>query len=134
MKKAKKRIWNFRHVGLFLILVIFAGVGLFTFAKFISLKFHNYYWDSKHFYCTSNRLTDYNALYRINNWSGVGSFTISFDLLSQKNSYVYADYDIPYTASVGCPNDVICQIDKPTGTIYSSASNHADTLTITVNP
>ena len=134
MKLRKNKIWNFRHVILFIIFLLFAGFGLFTFAKFISVKFHNYFLDSKHFYFTSNRLTDNNALYRVNNWSGVGSFTISFDLLSQKNSYVYTDYDIPYSASVVCPNDVICQLDKPTGTVFSSGSSHSDTLTVSVSP
>ena len=130
----KKSFWNFRHTALFIIFILFAGFGIFTFAKFISVKFHNYFLDSKHFYFTSNRLTDGNALYRVNNWSGVGSFTISFDLLSEKNSYIYTDYDIPYSASVSCPNDVICQIDKTTGTIYSSASSHSDTVTVSVSP
>ena len=102
MKKLKKRIWSFRHVCLFIIFLLFAGFGVFTFAKFVSLKFHNYFLDSKHFYFTSNRLTDNNALYRVNNWSGVGSFTISFDLLSEKNSYVYTDYDIPYSVRAVC--------------------------------
>ena len=134
MKKLKKRIWSFRHVCLFIIFLLFAGFGVFTFAKFVSLKFHNYFLDSKHFYFTSNRLTDNNALYRVNNWSGVGSFTISFDLLSEKNSYVYTDYDIPYTTSVSCPTGVICQTDKPTGIIYSSSSSHSDTVTVSVNP
>ena len=134
MKIRKKKFWSFRHAALFLIFILFAGFGIFTFAKFVSVKYHNYFLDSKHFYFTSNRLTDNNALYRVNNWSGVGSFTISFDLLSLKNSYVYTDYDIPYTTSATCPNDVICQVDKPTGVIFTSSSSHSDTITISVSP
>ena len=130
----RKKFWSYRHVALFIIFILFAGFGIFTFAKFVSVKFHNYFLDSKHFYFTSNRLTDNNALYRVNNWSGVGSFTISFDLLSEKNSYIYTDYDIPYSASVTCPNDVICQLDKTTGIIYSSGSSHSDTVTVSVSP
>ena len=134
MKKTKKKIWSFRHVALFIIFILFAGFGIFTFAKFISIKFHNYFLDSKHFYFTSNRLTENNALYRVNNWSGVGSFTISFDLRSLKNSYVYTDYDIPYTTSASCPSNVICQVDKPSGVIYTSSSSHSDTVTVSVTP
>jgi len=134
MKKMKKRVWTFRHVALFIIFILFAGFGIFTFAKFISSKYHNYFLNNKHFYFTSNRLTDNNALYRVNNWSGVGSFTISFDLLSMKNSYVYTDYDIPYTTSATCSASVICQVDKPTGTIYTSSSSHSDTVVVSVNP
>jgi len=134
MKLVKNHVWNFRHVALFIIFLIFAGFGLFTFAKFISVKYHNYFLNSKHFYFTSNRLTDNNALYMVNNWSGVGSFTISFDLLSQKNSYVYTDYDIPYTVSASCSSNVLCSLDKSSGIIYSSSSTHSDTVTLSVNP
>jgi len=134
MKVLRNHAWNFRHVVFFMIFLLFGSFGFFTFAKFISVKFHNYFLDSKHFYFTSNRLTDNNALYRVNNWSGVGSFTISFDLLSEKNSYVYTDYDIPYTVSFNCPSDVICSLDKSSGIIYSSSSAHSDTVTLSVNP
>ena len=127
----KKRYLKNGLIVIFLILVCCFGK---TFAKYVIEEFHGYYLNSKHFYFTSNRLKENNPLYQVNNWSGVGAFNISFDLLSQKNTYVYTDYDIPYAVSFVCPNDVICSVDKPTGTVYSSSNTHSDTITLSVNP
>ena len=124
---------RFRQILLVLLIVVM-GIGGVTLAKYIIHEFHSYYLDSKNFYFTSNRLTANNALYQINNWSGVGSFNISFDLLSQKNTYVYSNYDIPYTVSVTCPNDVQCTLSHNSGTIFSSSLTHSDTVTVSVNP
>ena len=129
----RKVFWKFRHI-LIVLGALIIGIGGVTLAKYIAHEFHSYYLDSKHFYFTSNRLTSDNALYQVNNWSGVGSFNISFDLLSQKNTYVYTNYDIPYQVSVTCPNDVVCTLSQTTGTIYSSSTTHSATVTLSVNP
>jgi hypothetical protein len=116
------------------VIAVLLSYGISTFAKYITEELHGYYLNAKHFYFTSNRLTRNTATYQVNNWSGVGSFNISFDLLSEKNSYVYSEFDIPYTVSVTCPNDVICTLDKTSGTIYNSSTSHSDTVTVSVNP
>lgn len=128
-----KKINKFKIV-IILLLIIVLSLGVFTLAKFVKLDFHSYFLNAKNFYFTSNRLKKDNAIYLVNNWSGVGSFEISFDLLSEKNSYVYAEYDIPYQVTYVCPNDVICSLDKSTGTIYSASTTHSDTVTLSVNP
>ena len=127
MKKSLKYI-------LVLILALGLSLGVRTFAKYIVEEFHSYYLNAKHFYFTSNRLKKNNPTYLINNWSGVGSFQISFDILSEKNRYVYTDYDIPYTVRFVCPNDVECSVDKPTGTVMNASTGHKDTITLSVNP
>lgn len=132
-KKSKKEKLLFKIIILIIAIVLVSYAG-FTLAKYVIEELHGYYLNSKHFYFTSNRLKENNPLYQVNNWSGVGSFNISFDLLSEKNSLVYADYDIPYTVTFTCPNDVICSVDKPTGTIYRTSSTHSDTITLSVNP
>ena len=118
-------------ITLLIVLLITFGK---TFSKYIIEEFHSYYLNAKHFYFTSNRLTKNNPTYLINNWSGVGSFDISFDLLSEKNRYVYSSFDIPYEVTFTCPNDVVCSVNKPTGTIYNNSATHSDTVTLTVNP
>lgn len=132
-KKNNLKKMHLRQILIFLIIILL-GIGGATLAKYIIEEFHGYYLNSKHFYFTSNRLKEDNPLYQINNWSGVGSFNISFDLLSEKNSLVYTDYDIPYEVTYTCPTDVICSVDKPTGTVYSASITHSDTITISVNP
>lgn len=133
MKKKKKDKIPFKIIILIIAIVLVSYAG-FTLARYVIEELHGYYLNSKHFYFTSNRLKENNPLYQVNNWSGVGSFNISFDLLSEKNSLVYANYDIPYTVTYTCPNDVICSVDKPTGTIYRASSTHSDTITLSVNP
>ena len=132
--KKKKRKLTWKELIIVLILGLLFSLGSFTLAKYVIEEFHSYYLNAKHFYFTSNRLKRDNPIYLVNNWSGVGSFTISFDLLSLKNSYVYTDYDIPYTVTVSCPTGVTCSVDKPTGTIYSASQTHSDTITVSVNP
>lgn len=131
--KFKKKIKKYIPVIL-IILALIVVINGRSLAKYVIEEFHSYYLNSKHFYFTSNRLSEDNNLYQINNWSGVGSFYITFDLLAQKNSYVFTDYDITYQVNVVCPTGVICQVDKPTGTIYGNSINHADTVTLFVNP
>lgn len=133
MKKSRKKKFHLKHILLF-ILVIIASFGVGTLAKYVLEEFHSYYINSKYFYFTSNRLKENNPLYQVNNWSGVGSFTISFDLLSEKNSLVYNDYDVPYTVSYTCPANVICSLDKESGTIYNTSETHSDTVVLSVNP
>ena len=130
----KKKIFSIRKILLLAILGVILSVGSITLAKYVVEEFHSYYLNSKHFYFTSNRLKRNTPTYLVNNWSGVGTFNISFNLSSQKNSLVYANYDIPYTVTVDCPLDVTCTADKPTGTVYHESSEHSDTVTITVAP
>lgn len=116
-----------------LILVLLFGVSVF--GKYINLDFHSYYLNAKHFYFTSNRLKRVMPTYLVNNWSGVGSFNISFDLSSEKNSHVHTEYDIPYEVIYMCPQDVICSVDKASGTVYNNASTgYSDTVTLSVTP
>lgn len=128
MKRVKKKYLIL--ITIFIIPVFIYGT--FTFAKYVTERYFSYYSNSKDFYFSSNILTEDNPLYQVNNWLGIGQFSINFDLLSKKNEYVYSNYDIAYEASVTCPNDVICEIDKPNGVIYSSS--HSDTIQINVVP
>lgn len=130
----KKRKLSYKEIIIVVILALVFSLGSFTLAKYVIEEFHSYYLNAKNFYFTSNRLKKNNPIYLVNNWSGVGSFNISFDLLSMKNSLVYTDYDIPYEVTFVCPNDVGCSVDKPTGTIYNSSTTHSDTVTLSVQP
>ena len=126
--------FNYRKLILYIPLCILALIGTYTFSKFIIEEFHSYFLSAKNFYFTSNRLKKNNEVYIINNWSGVGTFDIYFNLSSENNSLVYSNYYIPYTVTVTCPNDVVCTSDKPTGTIYSASETHSDTVVVSVSP
>lgn len=132
-KKLYKNL-SYKKFLLFVPIIAIIVLGTYTLAKYVVEEFHSYYVQAKDFYFTSNRLKKNLATYLVNNWSGVGSFDISFDLSSQKNSYIYSDYDIPYTVRAVCPNDVTCTFDKNSGTVYSASQNHSDTVTLSVVP
>ena len=125
-----------KHVRIIviIILVIVLGFGAITYGRYAVKDMHDYYLNSKQFYFYSNRLTDKEPLYQVTNWSGVGAFDISFDLLSMKNNLVYTDYDIPYHVWYECPSDVICSSSDTDGIVYASSTNHSSTVTINVNP
>lgn len=127
---------NLKKILLIIPIFVFLSIGTFSFAKYAILEFHSYYLDSKNFYFTSNRLKRNSATYMVNNWSGVGSFDISFNLLSEKNSLVYSDFDIPYTVRFICPDDVTCEFNKESGTIFYDplSSTHSDTVVLSVRP
>ena len=133
MKEKLKKL-TFKEIVVIVILAILFSIGTFTLAKYVIEEFHSYFMQMENFYFTSNRLKKGNATYMVNNWSGVGGFDISFDLSSEKNSYVYSDYDIPYTVTFTCPNGVTCTLDKPSGTIYRTSTTHSDTVTLRVVP
>lgn len=133
MKKIRKDKIHLKQILLF-ILVLIASFGIGTLAKYVLEEFHSYYINSKYFYFTSNRLKENNPLYQVNNWSGAGSFTISFDLISEKNSLVYNDFDVPYSVTYNCPENVTCSLSSSTGTIYNTSHTHSDTVILSVNP
>lgn len=135
MKKIVNEIKKFhlKQIIIFMLILI-CSYGVMSFSKYIIEEYHGYFLNSKDFYFTSNRLKEDNPLYQVNNWSGVGSFDISFDLLLEKNSYIYSDYDIPYRVWIDVPTGVTYSIDKATGTIYKQSQTKSDTVTISVNP
>ena len=130
----KKRKFAYKKLLFLVPLLVIVSLGTYTLAKYVIEEFHSYYLNAKNFYFTSNRLKKTTATYLVNNWSGVGSFDISFDLSLEKNSYVYADYDIPYTVTFNCPTGVTCTLDKPSGTIYHESETRSDKVTLSVNP
>lgn len=117
---------------IFLILLLIVIPLGYTLTRFIMDKFSSHYIESKNFYFNSNRLKKNNPLYKINNWSGVGNFTVEVAVNSHKNNLLSSDFDVTYTVSYTCPADVICSIDKSEGVIYKAS--HTDTFTLTITP
>ena len=130
----KKRKLSLRKILILVVALGIISVGTTTLAKYVIEEYHSYYLNSKHFYFTSNRLKKNNPVYEVNNWSGVGSFDIPFDLSSMKNSLVYTDYDIPFTVSYDCPTGVSCNFDNSSRTIYKNSTNHSTRVILNVNP
>ena len=126
-----KKIPHLKQILILVSLLALTPV-ILTFARFIKDTFYNFYLGSKEFYFTSNRLKEKEATYQVNNWSGVGAFEITFDLLSSLNNKLYTNYDIDYKIEFTCSEDATCTIDNKTGTIYNTT--HSTSININVVP
>ena len=118
---------------LLIILIVLAcllPVGI-TYSKYVKEIIYNYLLEAKNFYFNSDKLSSSNPTYNINNWSGVGNFTIQFELNNEKNNILSSSSDITYNVSVTCDNDITCSLDNTSGTIYTAEKKDAFVLTVT---
>ena len=130
LKKLTKKAY-FKPLLYILLILIIAPLG-YTLTRYIMDKINDYYVESRNFYFNSNRLKKDNALYKINNWSGVGNFVIEITVNSKKNDLLASDFDVTYDVSYTCGTDVICSSDKNSGTIYQGTNT--DTFSIVITP
>jgi hypothetical protein len=124
MKKSKIIILSL--VFLFLLILIP------TFGRYASKQIKNYYLNTKNFYFNSDKLEENGIVYQVENWSGVDSYKVTFNMDSYKNNTVYSNSDIEYEIKYSCSENVTCDITKTTGIIY--ADKHTDSFTVTITP
>lgn len=124
MKKIKIIIFSI----FFLVLICFVP----TLGRYIGKEIKNYYLNSKNFYFNSDKMQPDGIVYQVENWSGVDSYSVTFNMNSYKNNTVYSQSDIEYNINYSCSENVICEIDKTTSIIYSK--EHTDSFTITMTP
>lgn len=113
---------------LFLILLILIP----TFGRYVGKEIRNHYLASKDFYFNADKLAENGIVYQVENWSGLESYDVTFNLDSYKNNNVFAKSDIEYTIKYSCSPNVYCDINKTSGIIF--ASNHTDSFTVTITP
>lgn len=137
MKKGKKdRVqlkYSKKQFIIILILFIFAISSVFVFGRYVVDNVRSFYNRSKEFYFYSDKLGDDNPSYQIENWSGVDNYTITVNMNSNKNNLLSASYDIEYEISYICSSNVICQLSKERGIIYSNTNVDYFNLIITPN-
>lgn len=127
-----KARFKYRRIILIVMLIIaLFPVGV-TFSKYIYDKIKYYILEANHFYFNSDKLEDKGITYNINNWGGVDSFNIQFELNNHKNNLLTSDSDIAYDISVVCDNDVQCSISNDSGIIYKDEK--AVSYDVIVNP
>ncbi len=132
LKNVKKFIIRHRNIALLITIVLVLPLG-YSLAKFVLTEIHEFFFSSKDYYFTSNRLAENNPGFQVDNWSGVENITVEFALKSQKNDYLLADYDIPYNIVIDCEDDVMCTTNDSPGVIYKDSGNQK-IITITAVP
>lgn len=103
-----------------------------TLGKYVGNEIKNYYLNSKNFYFNSDKLEQNGIIYQVENWSGVDSYEVTFNMNSYSNNTLYSQSDITYNILYSCSKNVICEITKTEGIIY--ASKHTDSFTVTITP
>ena len=121
----------FKPLIILIAIALIVPIG-YTVSRYVMNVLKDYYIESKNFYFNSNRLKEDNPMYLINNWSGVGTFTIDISLNSNKNHILASDFDVSYNLSYTCSQDVICSSDKNSGVIYTAT--HTDNVIISITP
>lgn len=89
---------------LLLFVVIVLVTTLSVFGRYVYYQLREAYFTSKAFYFTSDLLTADNATYQYENWGGVDTYEINFDLYSYQNTLLRLDYDLEYELACETPD------------------------------
>ena len=106
MERKHARIRKFNRIrnSVIVFLVIILIVTCSVFGRYIYYQAREAYFTSKAFYFTSDLLTLDNATYQYENWGGVDTYEINFDLYSYENTLLRLDYDLEYALSCETPD------------------------------
>ncbi len=106
MERKHARIRKFNRIrnSVIVFLVIILIVTCSVFGRYIYYQAREAYFTSKAFYFTSDLLTLDNATYQYENWGGVDTYEINFDLYSYENTLLRLDYDLEYQLSCETPD------------------------------
>lgn len=106
MERKHARIRKFNRIrnSVIVFLVIILIVTCSVFGRYIYYQAREAYFTSKAFYFTSDLLTLDNATYQYENWGGVDTYEINFDLYSYENTLLRLDYDLQYELSCETPD------------------------------
>lgn len=132
--KYKTRYKYSRKQLLIACIIIIYGVSLVSIlGRYVVENASNFFGKSNEFYFNSDKLDVDNPSYQIENWSGVDNYTITINMNSNDNNLLSTAYDIEYDISYSCSSNIICQLSKEQGTIYSGANTDSFNLVIVPN-
>ena len=120
-----------------IIIVILIALSLLSFiiifGRYLTSNVSNFFVLCKEFYFFSDKLSEDNSIYQVDNWSGVDDYTITINMNSRLNNIESATYDIGYDISYACSDNAICQLSKTQGIIKADTNSDFFNLTITPN-
>ena len=133
MKKSLKKLSKVK-----LFLIVFGLLVLLTFiikpsyARYIYNGLKDYYYESQSFYFNCDKLSSNNAVFQLDNWDGVNTFNVTYNMNSIKNDLVASSGDIYYDIEYECSSNATCTISKEEGLIDSTS--HTDFFTVSITP
>lgn len=139
ISKIKKILHNYnildRKNRILLVLIILLGVMVsFTLARYAYQEIKYYFVKTDRFYFNCDKLSENGSVIEMTNWSGVGQYTVKFNMNSYNNRILRSEEDIEYDISYRCSNNVTCSIEdnKTNGTISHLTNTDDFTIVITV--
>lgn len=135
MKKKKNSTYyryTRKQILVLSVLVIFCLSLVTILARYVLKYANNFYTSTKEFYFESDKLKESNPTYRIEQWTGINSYSIPIKLSTAKNTLEKLSYNVDYQISYSCSSNITCQLSKTSGTIYTT--NNLDTVTLRINP
>lgn len=127
-KRQKSKI---KIIVISLTLIIILAV-IVVFGRYITSTINDFYLRSKEFYFYSDKLKATKAIYQVENWSGLDTYTITVNMNSMENNLKGTSYDIPYKISYSCSDNVDCQLSKTEGIIKTT--NNTDYFNLMLVP
>ena len=133
MKKRKSK----KNKILIIVLFVVGSITLLflikpSFARYIYNGIKNYYYESQRFYFNCDKLSEDNAIFQLDNWDGVNSFNVTYNMNSFKNNFIASESNITYNITYNCSDNVTCTINKQTGLIPSTT--HEDYFIVNITP
>lgn len=103
------------------------------FGRYVTNSVNNFFLRSKSFYFSSDKLTEKNPTFQVENWSGVDDYIVTVNMNSRKNNIEAASFDIAYDIKYECSANALCQLSKESGVIRKETNTDYFNLTITPN-
>ncbi len=136
MKKILNKIKEHRVKSGFIIFFIVITLILLlkpSFARYVYNGLKNYYYESKSFYFNCDKLSLDTAIFQLDNWDGVNTFPVTFNMDSIKNNLIASDIDIEYDIVFSCSSNANCVSNKNSGLISKETNKDFFTINITPN-
>ena len=125
------RKYRYKILIALLLIVVILPVGI-TFSRYVYDFISYYILESNDFFFNSDKLGENNIVYGVENWGGVGTFEIAFELNNHKNNLLTSVSDIDYELNVTHSEDVQTSINLVNGTILTDEKT--DSYTVVVTP
>ncbi len=128
-----KSIYKRQQIIIVLIIAL-CFITLFSaFGRYVLNSVNNFFVRTKEFYFYSDKLSENQAIYQIDNWTGVDPYTITINMNSIENNLKKSTYDISYNIEYECSSNATCQLSKTNGIILSNTNSDYFNVIITPN-
>ena len=130
----KKKILENKKLILIASIIILSSFFTLTVGRYAYKEIKKYFVRTNKFYFNCDKLSESGSNIEMTNWSGVGSYTVVFNMNNYSNSLLKSDENIEYDITYRCSNNVVCSIEdnKTNGTITTTTNSDSFTIVISV--